>query len=655
MNLTLGNSKFCHAERVCAFPREGKTKCDFKRYISYLYSDDNRLIINGLHHMLDILEKRRYFCVRCQELLNKRLDNLLTHNDEVVRRCVLRLCVSRNLPALDYLSEDSFRYENDKYNQMLMASEIFFRNQENGKYLDKMSNADCKLTKSKIELAKFFSPKNSAKGAIERLSKKQIDKIINNNDATELCFLATIYNMINRNCIKNPASSFKKEIFSDLLRHDNINVQKFAMTTFNLQKSFSVRDLNLDCSVNDFIDNLDLQPKKWALTNIWRDQTFIKNNYDYIKDILDCPSIWYKDDRVKEGIARGLSLYVYDKNIATNISEWYFYERSEAVKKYLERYLVAHRNRDREFQRLTYDIKENNYKDRYVNCPMYEICHSTKTKKNIIQIKEEVKMKTKFPKIFISHSSKDAPYVKLLVELFEDMGLWDEQIFCSSLPGYNIPNDENIFDYLKKQFLEYDLYVFFIHSENYYNSIISLNEMGAAWALKTSFTSILLPHFDFDMMNGVVRNEIAAIKLDNEEMEVKDRLNQVYDKLKKIFNLKYRNNWEEKRNRFITEVLKITSKNVVKINDTAFSILSNAGKDSTGQILVIKDLSGTVIQAGSIPMNNSNDQREIVKMEAALEELIRVGFVVQRNSDRTIFQMSKNGYDFLENQSKKSE
>ena len=54
-------------------------------------------------------------------------------------------------------------------------------------------------------------------------------------------------------------------------------------------------------------------------------------------------------------------------------------------------------------------------------------------------------------------------------------------------------------------------------------------------------------------------------------------------------------------------------------------------------------------------MNNSNDQREIVKMEAALEELIRVGFVVQRNSDRTIFQMSKNGYDFLENQSKKSE
>lgn len=43
------------------------------------------------------------------------------------------------------------------------------------------------------------------------------------------------------------------------------------------------------------------------------------------------------------------------------------------------------------------------------------------------------------PKVFISHSSKDKEYVSLIVSLLDDMGLQPNQIFCSSLPGYDIP------------------------------------------------------------------------------------------------------------------------------------------------------------------------------------------------------------------------
>lgn len=159
-------------------------------------------------------------------------------------------------------------------------------------------------------------------------------------------------------------------------------------------------------------------------------------------------------------------------------------------------------------------------------------------------------------KIFISHSSKDRPYVSKIVELLDGMGIDQTQIFCSSLPGYDIPIDTNIFDYLRSQFLSYDLHVLFIHSKNYYQSAVGLNEMGAAWALKTEYTSLLLPDFGFEEMSGVVNNHTIAIKLDNSEVEVKDKLNQLYAKLVEEFGLTQKPNiiWEQKRDRFIREI-----------------------------------------------------------------------------------------------------
>ena len=96
----------------------------------------------------------------------------------------------------------------------------------------------------------------------------------------------------------------------------------------------------------------------------------------------------------------------------------------------------------------------------------------------------------KTSKIFISHSSRDLAFVQPLVELFEHIGLNPENMFCSSVAGYNVPLDSNIYNYLKEQFQSYDLRVIFILSENYYNSPASLNEMGAAWELQHKYTSI---------------------------------------------------------------------------------------------------------------------------------------------------------------------
>ena len=139
-------------------------------------------------------------------------------------------------------------------------------------------------------------------------------------------------------------------------------------------------------------------------------------------------------------------------------------------------------------------------------------------------------------------------------------GLLDQtQIFCSSLPGYDIPVGSDIFDYLRQQFQEYELHVFLIHSKNYYMSAASLNEMGAAWVLRSNCTSFLLPNFRFEDMTGAINGKSIAIKLDNDETEVKDKLNQLYDTVIREFGLtkKAAIVWEAKRDRFIKEVKEI--------------------------------------------------------------------------------------------------
>ena len=179
-----------------------------------------------------------------------------------------------------------------------------------------------------------------------------------------------------------------------------------------------------------------------------------------------------------------------------------------------------------------------------------------------IIVKGKAKQVKKTPKIFISHSSKDVAYVAQIVNLLDGMGLNQTQVFCSSLPGYGIPIDTNIFDYLRKLFSEHDLHVIFVHSENYYKSSVSLNEMGAAWVLRNEVTSILLPGFGFEKMTGVVNGDSISIKLDMPELELKDKLNQLYDKIVKEFDMTKKADiiWEQKRDSFIREVQQVVVK-----------------------------------------------------------------------------------------------
>ncbi len=161
--------------------------------------------------------------------------------------------------------------------------------------------------------------------------------------------------------------------------------------------------------------------------------------------------------------------------------------------------------------------------------------------------------------VFVSHSFADAEAAEALVDLLRIVGLDRSNLFCSSSPGYGIPNGEDIFDFLKHCFTDYELFVLFLISkENYYSSPAALNEMGAAWVIGSRSTSILLPGMRPSDLRGVVTPSSASIVLANED--AKYRLTALKDDLLQFLDLPPASNdvWERGRDRFLATFCKIS-------------------------------------------------------------------------------------------------
>ena len=264
----------------------------------------------------------------------------------------------------------------------------------------------------------------------------------------------------------------------------------------------------------------------------------------------------------------------------------------------------------------------------------------------------------KKPLIFISHSSKNKDQVAKIADLLRSINLSPRRdIFCSSLPGYGIPNEANIFDFLRERFLNYDLHIIFVHSPEYYESAVSLNEMGAAWVLRTNATSLLLPGFDFSGMKGVIGSDCIAIKLDADRSEVKDRLNQLRRELESEFDISDNEDiiWEEARDKFIREINSdVSTKNENISSESALitgemkQLLRKAAAVPDGQILVDSDLeSGTYIQIGSeVVAKDYPDRRQYAVWEEALSACLQAKYI-ERKSE-SICVITNAGYKAVE-------
>ena len=116
-------------------------------------------------------------------------------------------------------------------------------------------------------------------------------------------------------------------------------------------------------------------------------------------------------------------------------------------------------------------------------------------------------------KIFISHCGEDKVAVGYLVDLLgEVIHLTSDNLFCSSVHGFDVMLGKNFMDNILQQYKEHNLLVLYVLSFNYMGSPICLNEMGASWMTKTDSIGILLPGFDIkDLGNSCYDKQSISV------------------------------------------------------------------------------------------------------------------------------------------------
>lgn len=272
-------------------------------------------------------------------------------------------------------------------------------------------------------------------------------------------------------------------------------------------------------------------------------------------------------------------------------------------------------------------------------------------------------------KLFISHSSKDADYVEAFVGLLEILGLRDEEIICSSIPPYCIPLGNKVYEWLVNEFQNSDLHVIYAFSKDYYSSTASLNEMGAAWAMKHKWTGVLLPGFYFNQLDGCIDKTQIAIKLaDSDIRTLKYRLGEFKDELTKEFNLRPMSEatWERQRDGFLDRISTITEARTRECKDTeelnqqytptvgqddvgsipvesAFLLVYAA--QGNGQIFRLATLGSAVqVSADGKQFMADSSRRESARWQEALDMLITWGWVKPVGRSGEIYEVTGTGY-----------
>ena len=256
----------------------------------------------------------------------------------------------------------------------------------------------------------------------------------------------------------------------------------------------------------------------------------------------------------------------------------------------------------------------------------------------------------KIKKIFISHSSADQKFAEALIDLLNTMGLGQEEIFCSSIPGYWIGNGKNFLDEIKTHFVNYDLFVIFIHSPRFYNSHVSLNEMGAAWVLQSEYCSFLTNDMEYDQMDAVVTSHEIAIKVNTNE--AKSRLNDWKMRILDWFGKSdiNANIWERKRNSFLETVSSFIYERVqikdIDLSEEDINKLKLWVESDDDSMFYTEFLGGSGLMMLGATEYTINSAREKAEWRSCLSRLSSLGFIEYIGEDNGFpkYQLTEKAY-----------
>ena len=174
-------------------------------------------------------------------------------------------------------------------------------------------------------------------------------------------------------------------------------------------------------------------------------------------------------------------------------------------------------------------------------------------------------MGNKKPLVFISHRGSQVDFVTALVNLLNNCGFTRDDLFCSSVPGFNIDLDEDILETLRKKFVDYDIYVVYVFSTDFFDSAYCLNEMGAAWVLQVGYSIIVTHDMDESKIDGVVSKTRTRVSFKDNDLQLLNRMIQLRNKLLRFANLPEvdETDWNRYYRAFLDQLKQIENKPTV--------------------------------------------------------------------------------------------
>lgn len=198
--------------------------------------------------------------------------------------------------------------------------------------------------------------------------------------------------------------------------------------------------------------------------------------------------------------------------------------------------------------------------------------------------------------VFISHTEKDREFVRAFVDLLYLIGLSEDDIFCSSLPEVGVPFGKDIFEYLRDMLDNDSLITMFMLSDNYYDSVACLNEMGAVWVKQSEYFTLSLPGFQLKNIEGAINPRQNAIDFNLDNARLKARLNELKNLMHKKFSISSvlsESRWERVRDEFLKKIRGLIDEICVDINKSSGFCI---GKENYGGCDVIVNNDASIVK-----------------------------------------------------------
>lgn len=195
--------------------------------------------------------------------------------------------------------------------------------------------------------------------------------------------------------------------------------------------------------------------------------------------------------------------------------------------------------------------------------------------------------------IFLSHAGGDKKLADLLTSfLKEAIGVPNDAIFCSSVPGHGIPLGVDFNTYMRDR-IQHPKLVIMLMTEAYMESAFCLMELGAAWALSHRSLPIVVPPIEFSRVSqtlGLVQG--WPISDHSKLVDLRNLIQEVG------ISLEPRNEhtWDKKRTEWRTSLRKVLN-NLPKATKVSADEYRAALQEAEEQTKEIEALTGNLERA----------------------------------------------------------